>query len=108
MTEEADIVKRIRAVRPDLLFVAYGAPAQDLWIARNLERLGVPVCMGVGGTFDFIAGVAPRAPLWMRQKGLEWLYRLWKQPWRWRRMLALPHFAVLVLRQKLFHDAGRE
>jgi len=97
--EEAEVTARVIAARPDFLFVAYGAPAQDLWIHRNLTRLGVPVCMGVGGTFDFIAGITPRAPLWMRERGLEWAYRLWQQPWRWRRMLALPVFAWLVLCQ---------
>lgn len=96
--EEDDIVARIAAAAPDMLFVAYGAPRQDLWIHRNLHRLHVPVCMGIGGSLDFIAGVAPRAPLWMRRLGLEWLYRLVRQPWRWRRMLALPRFAWAVLR----------
>jgi N-acetylglucosaminyldiphosphoundecaprenol N-acetyl-beta-D-mannosaminyltransferase len=81
--------------------VAYGAPRQDIWIHRNLARLGVPVCLGVGGTLDFIAGVVPRAPLWMRQHGLEWLYRLVRQPWRWRRMLALPRFMLRILRLRL-------
>jgi len=95
--DEADIVARVRAARPDVLLVAYGAPAQDRWIARNLDRLGVPVCIGVGGSFDYIAGVHPRAPRWLRQLGLEWLHRLVTQPWRWRRMLALPRFAWRVL-----------
>lgn len=99
--EEDEIVARIVAVRPDMLFVAYGAPAQDFWIYRNLHRLGVPIAMGVGGTLDFIAGAAPRAPLWMREHGLEWLYRLVRQPWRWRRMLALPRFALAVWRERM-------
>lgn len=99
--EEKAIVARIRAARPHFLFVAYGAPRQDIWIHRNLARLGVPVCMGVGGTLDFVAGVVPRAPLWMRQHGLEWLYRLIRQPWRWRRMLVLPHFVLRILRLRL-------
>ena len=102
-SEEAEIVARVRASRPDFLFVAYGAPRQDLWIHRNLSALGVPVCMGVGGTFDFIAGVTHRAPLWVRQRGLEWLYRLCIEPWRWRRMLALPRFVVQVIRHRLVH-----
>ena len=94
--EEA-IVERIHAAHPDILFVAYGAPAQDLWITRNLNRLGVPVAMGVGGAFDFIAGRTRRAPRWVRRLGLEWLHRLSHEPWRWRRMLALPKFAWLVV-----------
>jgi len=91
------ILERLRKARPDLLFVAYGAPQQDLWIARYQPELGIPVAMGVGGAFDFIAGVVPRAPRWMREIGLEWLYRLIRQPWRWRRMLALPRFVLAVL-----------
>jgi N-acetylglucosaminyldiphosphoundecaprenol N-acetyl-beta-D-mannosaminyltransferase len=94
--DEADIIARVRTARPHILLVAYGAPAQDMWIARNLDRLGVPVCIGVGGVFDYLAGVRPLAPRWLRQIGLEWLHRLVTQPWRWRRMLALPHFAWRV------------
>ncbi len=99
--EEAEIVQRIRAAQPDLLFVAYGAPQQDLWIARNLSRLGVPVAMGVGGTLDYVSGRVPWAPPSWRRLGLEWLYRLIHQPWRWRRMLALPRFALAVLGARL-------
>ncbi len=92
--EEAGICERINAVRPDVLLVAYGAPRQDLWISRNLGRLSVSVAIGVGGTFDFITGKSVRAPGWMRSLGLEWLHRLVREPSRWRRMLALPRFAV--------------
>ena len=95
--EEEEIVEMIGAARPHLLLVAYGAPQQDLWIKRNLGRLGVPVVMGVGGAFDFISGKAKRAPGWMQRWGLEWLHRLLHEPWRWRRMLALPQFVWLVL-----------
>ncbi len=98
--EAPKLIARIRAARPDVLFVAFGAPAQDLWIARHRDALAVPVMMGVGGAFDFIAGVAKRAPVWMRRAGLEWLHRLIHQPWRWRRMLALPHFAVRVVAER--------
>lgn len=99
--EEEEIVARVRAAAPDLLFVAYGVPAEEKWIARNRDRLGVPVMIGVGGAFDFVAGVTRRAPLWMRRLGLEWLYRLLQEPWRWRRQLALPRFVGLVVRQRL-------
>jgi N-acetylglucosaminyldiphosphoundecaprenol N-acetyl-beta-D-mannosaminyltransferase len=95
--DDAAIVEQVRAASPDVLFVAYGAPAQDRWIARNMDRLGVSVCIGVGGSFDYIAGVHPRAPRWMRHLGLEWLHRLITQPWRWQRMMALPRFAWQVL-----------
>lgn len=102
VSEEDEIVARVQAASPDFLLVAYGAPAQDLWIARNLERLGVPVCIGVGGTLDFVAGVVPRAPLWMRKRGLEWLFRLIQNPRRITRMMALPKYGVTVLWSALF------
>jgi N-acetylglucosaminyldiphosphoundecaprenol N-acetyl-beta-D-mannosaminyltransferase len=95
--EETAIVDLVRRARPDVLFVAYGHPRQDKWIARNLDRLGVPACMGVGGAFDFIVGVQSRAPAWMRRIGLEHLYRLLRQPWRWRRQVDVYHFGLLAL-----------
>ncbi len=98
--EETAIVERVNASGADILFVAYGAPQQDTWIARNRARLHVHVAMGVGGTFDFLAGVVPRAPRWMQRLGLEWLFRLLRQPWRWRRMLRLPRFVWAVLRYR--------
>jgi len=99
-SEEDAIVAKINASGADILLVAYGAPNQDKWIARNLPRLDVAMAMGIGGSLDFIAGVVPRAPQWMRARGLEWLYRLLRQPWRLRRMLRLPRFVLAVLRQK--------
>ncbi len=94
--EEDEICEMIKAAKPEILLVAFGAPKQDLWIARNLEKLGVPVAIGVGGTFDFIAGIARRAPLWVQKISCEWLYRLMKEPRRWKRMLALPKFSFLI------------
>ena len=105
--EEADIVQRIQEAKPQVLFVAYGAPQQDLWIRRNLPHLPGVLAMGVGGSFDYISGMVPRAPAWMRRWGLEWLYRLMKEPWRWRRMLRLPRFAWLVTVQALKQRLGR-
>lgn len=99
--DEGAIVARVRDAAPDILFVAYGVPAEEMWIARNRERLGVPVMIGVGGAFDFVAGITSRAPAWMRRLGLEWLYRLIREPWRWRRQLALPRFLALVAGQRL-------
>lgn len=81
-----EIAEKIISTKPDILFVAYGFPKQDIWIARYKHELGVPVSMGVGGTFDFISGNVPRAPSWMQKIGIEWLYRLIKQPWRFRRI----------------------
>jgi N-acetylglucosaminyldiphosphoundecaprenol N-acetyl-beta-D-mannosaminyltransferase len=97
LTEEEAIIERVRIAQADVLCVAYGAPAQDLWICRNLPRLPVALAVGVGGAYDFLSGRQRRAPHGMQRLGLEWLYRLYREPWRWRRMLALPRFAVLVL-----------
>jgi N-acetylglucosaminyldiphosphoundecaprenol N-acetyl-beta-D-mannosaminyltransferase len=99
--EEDGICRMIENVRPQILLVAFGAPGQDLWIARTQERLRIPVAIGVGGTFDFIAGVVKRAPRWMQSLGLEWFYRLIREPRRWRRMLALPRFASAVIQRIL-------
>jgi len=100
--EEKAIVERVLAAAPHMLFVAYGFPQQDMWIRRNMSQMNVPLAMGVGGAFDFISGAVKRAPLWMCRLGLEWVFRLIQQPWRWRRMLRLPRFVWLVL-----HSARR-
>jgi N-acetylglucosaminyldiphosphoundecaprenol N-acetyl-beta-D-mannosaminyltransferase len=90
--------QRIEAAKPvDVLLVAYGAPKQDFWIARNQPRLGIVVAIGVGGTFNFLAGRSRRPPAIIRRLNLIWLFRLLTEPWRWRRQLALVHFAALVL-----------
>lgn len=94
--EEAAISEIVNASGADLLFVAFGAPEQDKWIARNAPRLNVAMAMGVGGSLDFVAGVLPRAPVWMQRAGLEWLYRLYLQPWRIKRMTRLPRFVLAV------------
>lgn len=96
--EEADIVSEINNSGADLLFVCLGAPKQEQWLARNAQGLqGVRVAMGVGGSLDVFAGTVLRAPKWYCDHGLEWFYRLKKEPWRAKRMLALPKFAVTVL-----------
>jgi len=97
--EEDAILARISDARPHILFVAYGAPQQDLWIGRNRARLSAGVAIGIGGALDFISGRRRRAPRWLQRLGLEWLYRLYHEPWRWRRMLALPRFVWAVLRE---------
>jgi N-acetylglucosaminyldiphosphoundecaprenol N-acetyl-beta-D-mannosaminyltransferase len=86
--ESARIVRMINAAKPAFLFVALGAPRQDLWISENRAQLNVPVCMGVGCVFDVVAGTVVRAPQWMQRGGLEWAYRLSQEPSRlWRRYL---------------------
>jgi N-acetylglucosaminyldiphosphoundecaprenol N-acetyl-beta-D-mannosaminyltransferase len=99
-TEWPAIHTRLQEARPHILLVAYGHPRQDLWIDQHRHELPATVAMGIGGALDFVAGVAQRAPLWMRRIGLEWLHRLVRQPWRWRRMTKLPLFALRVLGQK--------
>jgi N-acetylglucosaminyldiphosphoundecaprenol N-acetyl-beta-D-mannosaminyltransferase len=104
---DPETLKRLFEAQPDILFVAYGSPTQECWIARISRALADShdttlagmVAIGVGGAFDVLAGRLPRAPRWLRAIGLEWLFRLARQPWRWRRMLALPRFALAALRE---------
>lgn len=88
--EEEEIIRQINDSNTDVLLVALGAPKQEKWIHANKEKLKVKVCIGVGGTFDVLAGRAKRAPVFFQKHGLEWLYRLYKEPWRFVRMLDLP------------------
>lgn len=84
----------------DILFVAFGFPKQEEWIAQNLEKIPVKIALGVGGAFDYISGNIERAPVFIRELGFEWLYRLIRQPWRIKRQLALLEFIFLVLKEK--------
>jgi exopolysaccharide biosynthesis WecB/TagA/CpsF family protein len=87
-SHEDAVIERINGSGAGILLVALGVPQQELWIEANRNRLNVPVCIGVGGLFDFYSGRIPRAPLWLRQAGLEWTWRLWQEPLRlWRRYL---------------------
>lgn len=84
--EQPEIVSRINAAKPDVLFVALGNPKQELWMGRNAAKLDVGAMIGIGGTFNFIAGRVKRAPRWMQKSGLEWIYRIMQEPGRlWRR-----------------------
>ena len=80
--EHAALLDQIRAARPDLLFVAFGQPKGEFWIARHFQSLGVPVCVQVGASLDFIAGRVRRAPRRLQALGLEWAYRMWLEPFR--------------------------
>ena len=93
----------IVAVQPDILFVAFGAPKQEYWIYEHGLRLSVPVCIGVGGSFEIVGGVVPRAPQWAQNIGCEWLYRFSREPRRmWRRyLIGNMEFAAIVLRQRI-------
>jgi len=86
-TEDTKIIAKVDKSKADIIFVAYGAPSQEFWIARNLKKLKtIKLAIGIGGTFDYIAGVQKRSPRWMQKLGLEWLYRLLQQPKRLRRI----------------------
>lgn len=95
-----DILRRVNAAKPHLLLVAFGAPKQDLWIAKYLHRMpSVRLAIGVGGTFDYFAGVQKRAPRFLQHVGLEWLWRLVREPKRFRRIwTAVIVFPWLVVR----------
>ena len=99
--QEPAIVEEIRRARPGVLFVALGIPRQEQWIRRHLEQLNVPVCVGVGGSFDVISGLKQRAPVWMQRAGLEWLYRVAKEPRRLPRLAALPRIVLLSFAELL-------
>jgi N-acetylglucosaminyldiphosphoundecaprenol N-acetyl-beta-D-mannosaminyltransferase len=98
--QEAAIIDDIRQAKPDVLFVAMGIPKQEKWINRYKDELGVPVSVGIGGSFDVYSGRVKRAPLWMQRNGLEWLYRLWSNPKKIGKVMTLPRFAVMTLRQQ--------
>jgi N-acetylglucosaminyldiphosphoundecaprenol N-acetyl-beta-D-mannosaminyltransferase len=97
-----DTARAIRAARPDLVFVALGAPKQEYWIHEHGLKLPVPVFMGVGGTFEMVSGMVSRAPVWMQKAGLEWFYRLCLEPRRmWRRyLIGNLTFAAVIVRQR--------
>jgi len=102
-SENQKIIKMIQLAKPDVLFVGLGAPKQEKWIYKYKEQYKVPVSIGVGASFDFIAGNVKRAPQWMSNYGFEWLWRLFQEPKRlWKRYLIddVPFF-YLILKQKI-------
>jgi N-acetylglucosaminyldiphosphoundecaprenol N-acetyl-beta-D-mannosaminyltransferase len=99
--EEPGVVKAIAEAKPEILFVAFGAPRQERWIRQHLTELKVPVAIGVGGSFDVLSGRVRRAPPWMQAAGLEWLYRVLREPRRLPRLWALPRLLVMTLREAL-------
>jgi N-acetylglucosaminyldiphosphoundecaprenol N-acetyl-beta-D-mannosaminyltransferase len=107
-SENHSLVESIRLSRADLLFVAMGSPAQEYWIASNIENAGVRFALGVGGSFDHVSGLARRAPRWMQRIGFEWLYRFLREPRRmWRRyLIGNSVFIWLIARQRLSNSRG--
>lgn len=101
--ELASINSKIKAAAPDILFVGLGAPKQEKWIYENYQELGVPVSLGIGVSFELVADMVQRAPLWMQKWGLEWLFRLIVEPKRlWKRyVMGNPQFMWLVIKQRL-------
>lgn len=93
--------ERLTLPKADLLFVAFGPPKQEKWVAKNLPKVNVKIAMVVGGAFDYLSGQVPRAPKWLRNLGFEWLFRLIVQSWRIKRQLALIHFVLKMLYVKL-------
>lgn len=91
------IIDEINASGADMLFAALGAPKQEKWLVRYREQLKPKILMGIGGSFDVFAGKMERAPKWMQDASLEWLFRLYKQPSRFMRMMALPKFVLKVV-----------
>lgn len=95
--ESASVIEQIQKAAPDLLFVAMGVPLQERWIMEHREALGVAVVMGVGGSFDVIAGQVKRAPLSWQNSGFEWLWRTLQEPWRWKRLKVIPTFLIQLI-----------
>ncbi len=98
--EENALIENINKQKPDILLVALGVPKQEFWIHQNMYRLNCKVCIGVGGSIDIFAGTATLAPEFMRKAGLEWLFRLIREPRRYKRMMDLPRFILLTLKKR--------
>jgi N-acetylglucosaminyldiphosphoundecaprenol N-acetyl-beta-D-mannosaminyltransferase len=99
--EEQQLLETLTQLQPQIIFVGLGVPRQELWIAKHRHLCPHSIWVGVGGSFDIWSGTKTRAPHWLANNNLEWLYRLYQEPWRWRRMLALPEFAFKSLIYRL-------
>lgn len=99
--EMTDFLQQLQDLQPQVIFVGLGVPRQEFWIAQHRHLCPQAVWVGVGGSFDIWAETKTRAPSWLCDNNLEWVYRLYQEPWRWRRMLALPQFAWCSLMDTL-------
>ena len=99
--DEAPVIEKINAAKPDVLFVCLGAPKQEIFMKTHLKELHVKLMIGLGGSLDSFAGTVKRAPNWMIRCNLEWLYRLIKEPKRFGRMLRLPKYLFAVLGKRI-------
>jgi N-acetylglucosaminyldiphosphoundecaprenol N-acetyl-beta-D-mannosaminyltransferase len=108
--EEAEIVNMIAQSNSDILFVAFSSPQKEFWINKYLDQLNVPFVMGVGGSFDIVAGSTGRAPLWMQKRGLEWFYRFLQEPGRmWKRyLIGNAKYIILVYKTKFLQKKHKE
>lgn len=98
--DNESIIKQINDSGADIVFIGLGVPKQEKWIKNNMSKINASVFVGVGGSFDVFSGKIKRAPMFMRKLHLEWLYRLYLEPWRWKRMLVLPKFVAAVYMEK--------
>lgn len=105
--DEPALLARIREAHPEILLVAFGAPRQERWLHARAPALGVPVMMGVGGALDVLAGRVRRAPRWLQAAGLEWLYRMVREPWRWSVVRTIPPLFALAMRERWRRRGGR-
>jgi len=101
LTKSEEVIEAVKKSRSDILLICLGAPLQEQWLVKYLSRTGAKVGIGLGGTFDFVSKVIPRAPIWMQHAGLEWLFRLSIEPKRIARQMALPKFMFLMLVDRL-------
>jgi N-acetylglucosaminyldiphosphoundecaprenol N-acetyl-beta-D-mannosaminyltransferase len=98
---QLELQHTLKDVQPNIILVGLGVPRQEFWIAEHRHLCPTAIWIGVGGSFDIWAGIKTRAPRWLRDNNLEWVYRLYQEPWRWRRMLALPKFVWRALVESL-------
>jgi N-acetylglucosaminyldiphosphoundecaprenol N-acetyl-beta-D-mannosaminyltransferase len=99
---ETAFCQALRDWQPGLILVGLGVPRQEYWIAEHRHLCPNAIWIGIGGSFDIWSGTKTRAPAWLRDNHLEWVYRLYQEPWRWRRMLALPRFAWKAVVERVF------
>jgi N-acetylglucosaminyldiphosphoundecaprenol N-acetyl-beta-D-mannosaminyltransferase len=104
--DEAAVVDEIAVANADVIFVAFGIPKQEKFIDRHKAALGIPVSIGVGGSFDVYSGLVKRAPVWMQNSGLEWIFRLYQNPKKISKVMTLPKFALLALWAKVSGKAN--
>ncbi len=102
--DDSEVISDINDKSPDVLLVCLGVPKQELWMSENRDKLKVGVMLGLGGSLDIYAGATKRAPDIFIKLGLEWFYRLCKEPWRFKRMLRLPLFLLTAVKARIFGD----